>query len=125
MGRGRFLIITEGHMALTAPQLATIKRRSGEAHKATPMVSDADIQLIADESGLIKDSDDLAPSAATYTQTYDLNAVVASVWEEKAGLTAEGFDFAAEGGSFTRSQHYRHCVEQAKRWHGRMSNLSV
>ena len=112
-------------MALTAAELATVKRRAGEAHKATPMVSDADIQLIADESGLVVDSDGNAPADTEYTTTYDLYATAAAVWEEKAAMTAEGFDFAAEGASFTRSQHYRHCVEQAQKMRARQSNLSA
>lgn len=112
-------------MALTATQLATVQRRSGESHKTSPMVDEATIQAIADESGLILDDAAQAPTHADYTPTYDLYAIAATVWDEKAALTAEGYDFAAEGGSFSRSQHYRHCVEQGKRMRAKQSNLSA
>lgn len=112
-------------MALTAGQLSTLKRRSGESHKTAQMISDIDFQLIADESGLVVDADGNGPLDADYTETYDLYAAAGTAWEEKAAMTAEGFDFSAEGGSFTRSQHYRHCVEQGQKMRGRQSNLSA
>ncbi len=114
-------------MALTAAQLSTVGRRAGEAHKTTPnrMVTDETIQLIADEVGLVKDSADLAPTAALYATTYDLAAITAGVWREKAARLSEGFDFRAEGATFTRSQAYRHALQQATYWHGMISNLSV
>lgn len=110
-------------MALTAGQLAAVKRRSGETDNG--MVSDADIQLIADESGLIVDDDGYGPLDATYTTTYDLNAIAAEVWREKAALAADGFDFTAEGASFTRSQFFRHCMKMAAYRAGMVSNQSV
>ena len=112
-------------MALTAAELATVKRRAGEAHKTTPMVDDATIQLIADEVGLVVDDDGNAPLDTGYTTTYDLAAVAAGVWREKAARSAEDFDFDAEGASFTRSQAYEHCMRQAAYWHGQISNLTV
>ena len=112
-------------MALTTQQLNTVARRAGEAHKSERMIEDDTIQFIADELGLIVDSAGLAPSAALYTTTYDLNAIAAGVWREKANMLAEGFDFTAEGASFTRSQAYRHAMQQASKWHAMASNLSV
>ena len=112
-------------MALTAAELATVKRRGGEAHKTTPMVDDATIQLIADEVGLIVDAEGYAPTDALYTTTYDLAAIAAGIWDEKAARAAEGFDFTAEGASFTRSQFYTHCRDQARVWRGRQSNLTA
>lgn len=112
-------------MALTAAELATVKRRAGEAHKGTPMVTDADIQLIADEVGLIVDDDGNGPEDTGYTTTYDLAAVAAGVWREKASRLAENYDFTAEGASFTRSQAYENCMKQARYWHSLCSNLSV
>lgn len=112
-------------MALTAAELATVKRRAGEAHKTTPMVDDATIQLIADEVGLIVDDAGNAPTATDYTTTYDLAAIAAGVWREKAARLAEGYDFTAEGASFTRSQAYEHCLKEARRWHAQCSNLTA
>lgn len=110
-------------MALTAAQLATVKRRSGETDNG--MVSDADIQLIADDAGLIVDADGNGPLDTGYATTYDLNAVAAEVWREKAASAADGFDFTAEGASFTRSQFFRHCMKMAAYRAGMVSNLSA
>jgi hypothetical protein len=112
-------------MALTALQLNTVARRAGEAHKAERMIEDATIQHIADEVGLVKDSADLAPSEALYSTTYDLAAITAGVWREKASMISGDFDFRSEGATFTRSQAYRHALDQATYWHGMISNLSV
>jgi hypothetical protein len=112
-------------MALTTAQLNTVARRAGEAHKSDRMIEDDTIQFIADEVGLVKDSSDRAPIHTDYVTTYDLAAIAAGVWREKAGMLAEGYDFRAEGATFTRSQAYRHALGQATYWHSLISNLSV
>lgn len=110
-------------MALTSGQLATVKRRANESDNG--MVSDEDIQLIADESGLIVDGSGYAPDHASYTTRYDLNAIAAEVWREKAGMVSGGFDFTAEGASFTRSQMYEQFMKMATYRASMISNLSV
>lgn len=112
-------------MALTTAQLARVARQAGEAHKTKRMVDDDTIQLIADDSGLVVDSADNGPLDTGYTTTYDLAAITAAVWHEKAARLGEGFDFTAEGASFTRSQAYRHAIDQAGRWAAKVGNLSA
>ena len=112
-------------MPLSTAQLNAVARRVGEAQKPDRMIEDATIQFIADEVGLVKDSTGKAPIATGYVVTYDLAAIAAGVWREKAAMLAEGFDFRSEGATFTRSQAYRHALAQATYWHGMISNLSV
>jgi hypothetical protein len=111
---------------------------AGEGHKAEDerMVSDATLELLAGEVGLMRDNlgeapisvdaDTGAETANTdYTSTVDLYRVAAEAWREKAGMVAEGFDFRAEGGSFNRSQIYRQYLNQASRYANLSAQLSV
>jgi hypothetical protein len=109
---------------LTAAQLAQLKRMAGEAHKATPMLDDATIQTIADESARVVDADGFTPDDAEYTDTYDLEVAAAECWRTKAGMVAEGYDFSAEGAMLTRSQMHRHYLEQATLHGARAGNMS-
>lgn len=97
----------------------------GESHKTTRMVDDAELQIIADDVALVPDSDANAPDHADYTTTYDLYRAAAEAWDRKANMVAEGFDFIAEGGEFSRSQVFKHYISQARRYRGMASSLSV
>jgi len=46
--------------------------------------------------------------------TYDLNAAAADIWEEKAGAIAENYDFAADGGRYSRSQKYEQYMSKSR-----------
>lgn len=112
---------------LTAEQLARLGRMAGEAHKATAdrMVTDATLELIATDVALVIDADGYAPTDALYTATVDLYRAAAEAWREKAGMVADGYDFKAEGASFTRSQMYKHYLEQAARYAGMANSLTM
>jgi hypothetical protein len=113
-------------LALTAAQLTRLGSLVGEAHKnaADRIVSDAQLQLIADASALVPDTLGFAPSHASYTATYDLYRAAAEGWRWKAGVVSETYDFIAEGGEFRRAQVYDHYMEQSKRYAGMVGNLS-
>jgi len=51
---------------------------------------------------------------ALWIPTYDLYAAAVHVWEEKASLQVGNYDFSADGGSYSRSQHYQMCMKQAR-----------
>lgn len=51
--------------------------------------------------------------------TYDLNAAAAAIWEEKAGVLSQDFDFQADGGSYSRSQAYEQAMKQARYYRAR------
>lgn len=46
--------------------------------------------------------------------TYDLHAAAAEIWEEKAALLAEDYDFKADGASYERSQAHEQAKKQAR-----------
>ena len=113
-------------MALTAAQLTRLGSLAGETHKnsADRLVTDDQLQLIADASALIPDTSDRAPNHASYTATYDLYRAAAEAWRWKAGIVSETYDFIAEGGEFKRAQVYAHYMEQAKRYAGMAGSLA-
>jgi hypothetical protein len=100
---------------------------AGEGHKdaAERMLSDARLDEIAGEVALIRDDTGLAPPDTGYVTTVDLYRAAAECWREKAGQVADGYDFKAEGASFTRSQMYDHYMEQASRYASMVGQLTV
>lgn len=50
----------------------------------------------------------------TWMPTFDLHHAAADLWEEKAAAVVGHFDFSADGGNYTRSQVYAHCMRMAK-----------
>jgi hypothetical protein len=60
-----------------------------------------------------------------WTPTYDLHGAAADIWEEKAVLKIEKFDFTADGGTFRMSQQYEFCMRQARVNRSRMSPRSA
>lgn len=62
------------------------------------------------------DGQGLAPSDATWTPTWDLNAAAAEGWRRKAGKAAGQFSFTADGQTFHRAEMYRHCLSMAEHY---------
>lgn len=50
----------------------------------------------------------------SWIATYDLHAAAADIWEEKAAIVAQDFDFDADGGSYSRSQVYVQYMQSAR-----------
>lgn len=101
-------------MALTAAQLARVRRMAAEPTEDT--YTDADIDTLADQVAKVVDASGYAPSHADYTDTYDLYILTAEIWREKAGNVADEYDFVAEGAEFSRSQKYTTFLSQAARY---------
>jgi hypothetical protein len=49
--------------------------------------------------------------------TYDLHAAATDIWQEKAAIVAQDFDFDADGGSYSRNQVFEQYMRLA-RYHG-------
>ena len=60
-----------------------------------------------------------------WTPTYDLNAAAAEIWEEKAADIQDQFDFAADGGNYSRSQKYQQAINMASRFKSRSKSRNV
>ncbi len=49
-----------------------------------------------------------------WVEGYDMHSAAADIWEEKAAVVAQDFDFNADGGSYQRSQVYEQYMKQAR-----------
>ena len=116
-------------MTATAAQIAQIRRMVAEPTADT--YTDVLIQGFIETYPLL---DDLGtePFLIDYTTTpptrieqvgwiptYDLNAAAAAIWEEKAAVLSQDFDFQADGGSYSRSQAYEQAMKQARYFRAR------
>ena len=56
---------------------------------------------------------------SNWIPTYNLNSAAAQIWDEKAATISNQYDFKADGGDYSRSQAYKHALEQAKYYRSR------
>jgi len=100
---------------MTVPMelVADVRRMSAEP---TPAVYNDNLIKRLIEKRPITDKDGRTSDSTNWTPTYDLNAVVADIWDEKASAVADETDFTADGGSFNRSQRYEMYRKQASRY---------
>ena len=56
---------------------------------------------------------------------FDLYAAAAEVWDEKAAVYAQDYDFAADGGDYKRSQAHDHALKMARLYRARRLARSV
>lgn len=122
-------------MAVTAEQIQQIRRMVNELTTATYTDDDisAVIELypVMDELGTQPyywDYTTVPPSKVDDTNwiaTYDLNAAASAIWEEKAGVLAQDYDFKADGGDYTRSQAYEQAMKQARRFGSKRRPTSI
>jgi hypothetical protein len=104
-------------MAL-ADDLSRLRRLVNEPTTAT--YSDAELTA-ALERHLALDSQGRRPYQyggvtldPLYVTTYDVYAAAADVWEEKAAVVADEFDYSGDGANMTRSQKHAHFMRQAQ-----------
>jgi hypothetical protein len=109
-------------MAATAGQVADLRRMVGEPNDTT-----YDDELLTDiiERYPLIDSDGYEPDHDDWTSTYDLNAAAADIWSEKAAVLAPNYDFAADGGRYSRSQGHQHAMQMARYYRARRSPGTV
>jgi hypothetical protein len=65
------------------------------------------------------DAEGYDPDDASWTDTYDLNAAAAAIWEEQAAALADEFDFNADGGSHSASQKYKNAIKMSRHFAAR------
>jgi hypothetical protein len=111
-------------MTATDAQIAQVRRMAAEP--TTDTYSD---DLIADyieryphidEQGerpytLSSDAPPIQVANTNWIPTYDLHAAAADIWEEKAAVPAQDFDFSEDNiGSYKRSQVYEQYMKQCR-----------
>ena len=111
-------------MTATAAQVAQLRRMVNETTATT--YSDADLATMIEAYPCLDargeepgpwDTSTTPPTwdaNESWIPTYDLSAAAAAIWEEKAAILAQDFDFNADGGDYTRSQTYEQAMKQAR-----------
>jgi len=116
-------------MAVTTDQIAQVRRMVAEPTSDT-YSDDAFRTAIAaracrDSRGIEPTYLDFTTDPPTYTtnpswiETYDLNAVAADIWNEKAAAVACGHDFSADGASYSLSQRFAQYSKMAQKYNSR------
>lgn len=121
-------------MSATAAQIARLRRMTAEPD-ATTYSDDTLADYI--EAHPVRDAQGREPYerlsdgrlSATlndlWTETYDLNAAAADVWDEKASALTEETDTSVEGASITRSQAYEHARNEARKYRGKQRPSTI
>lgn len=108
-------------MTATATQIAQVRRMTAEPDETT--YNDEDVAGYIETYPVIDDNNNI-PDDDDWAATYDLHAAAGDIWEEKAAAAAGEFDFAADGGNYSRSQKYEQYMKQA-RWHRARRRVST
>lgn len=109
-------------MAATEAQVSKLRRMIAESDDTT--YSDDDLATYI-ESWPLADSDGNEPDDDDWTATYDLNAAASELWAEKAATVAMDYDFAADGGNYSRSQVHAQYTKQSRYYAARKAIGSV
>jgi hypothetical protein len=116
-------------MAATAAEVARLRRMVNEAddttYDDTALEETIESYPCIDERGEEPYTWDTSTDPPTqddndsWIATYDLNAAAADIWEEKAAVLAQDYDFNADGGRYSRSQAYEQAMKQARYYRSR------
>ena len=122
-------------MTATAAQIAQVRRMIAESDATT--YSD---NLIATYIEAYPLMDELGEDPYTWDETtepphkdtnddwiptYDLNAAAADIWLEKASAFSPNYDFAADGGNYSRSQAYEQAMKQYRNYNAKRVMASI
>lgn len=94
-----------------ADYIASVRRAVAEPTAVA--YTDSAIQAMIEKYPVIDDGH-RDPDHAEWVPTYDLNAVAADIWAEKASATSHQYDFNADGGSYSWSQQFEHCMSMSR-----------
>ena len=100
-------------MTITPEELVRLRRMIAEPSQDN--YTDVELTELA-ETAKIPDLNGLEPTDPNYIPTYDLYALAAEIWDEKASEISDEFDFSADGGSFSRSQKVQQYMAQARKY---------
>lgn len=80
-----------------------------------PVISDADLDSIVDTYA-IQDNWGVWPGTQGWTETYDVNAILAEVWRAKAAQVAADYNFTADNASYSKADVLAHCLEMEAKY---------
>jgi hypothetical protein len=117
-------------MSATDEQIARLRRMANES--GTTTYTDKDLAQTIERYPLVDERgeepwEDSETTPGTleanedWLPTYDLNSAAADIWQEKAAPGAQDYDFAADGGSYTRSQAFAQAMQMVRYFRSRRS----
>jgi hypothetical protein len=116
-------------MSATAAQIAQVRRMVNESGTTTydddAISTYIEVYPLLDERGEAPYTWDTTTTPPTqeanddWIDTYDLNAAAADIWQEKAAIVAQDYDFKADGGSYSRSQVTQAYMAQSRYYRAR------
>lgn len=109
-------------MPATDGMIARLRRMVNEP--STAVYSDDTLAEMIERFPLT-DAFGYEPDDDNWTETYDLNAAAADIWDEKAASLAHLYDFKADGGDYSRSQAQENAMKQARVYRSRRSFRGV
>ena len=122
-------------MAATAVMAAQLRRMVDESTETTyddDLIDDIiEKYPLLDVLGTSPQDVDYSTTPPTISEldewipTYDLNAAAAEIWGEKAGAVSDEFDFAADGGNFSRSQKEEAYMVKSRWYSSRRSAKTI
>lgn len=110
-------------MAATAAQIAQLRRMVAEptptTYIDTELAGYIETYPLMDERGEQPYTWSSATPPAqvvntSWVATYDLNAAAADIWQEKAAVWADKYDFSADGGNYKVSNAYEQAMKQVR-----------
>ncbi len=122
-------------MSATEAQIARVRRMTAEPDAEGTYDDDAIAGYI--EAHPVRDAQGREPYErlddgrlsttinSLWTETYDLAAAAADVWDEKASALTEETDTSVDGASITRSQAYQHARSEARKYRGRSRPATI
>lgn len=112
-------------MSVTAAMLAELRRYIDEPDDSNGYDDDTLTEYVERYPGIDEQGEEpytLDTSTSPPTQdanedwiaTYDLHAVAALIWPEKAATISDRYDFSADGGQFVRHQAFDQYMQMAR-----------
>lgn len=105
----------------SSSDIARVRRLAAEPTNTT--YDDATITEYIERYPL-RDAENNTPDETDWAGKWDVYAAAGDIWEEKAAAYVGGFDFSADGASFSRSQVYEQMLGQARRCRAYSSAVS-
>lgn len=98
-------------MAATADNISEVRRLANEPTQSP--YSDAILTAYIERYPLM-DDEGRESGEDGWVPSYDLNAVSADIWSEKASAVQMYYDFSADGGKYSQSQLYEMAMDKSR-----------
>lgn len=110
-------------MAATSAQIERLRRMVAEPDQSGDYTNTTLRGYI--EAAPMFDTDGNEPTDDDWVETYDLNAVAAQIWEEKAAVVAQDYTYSADGASYNRSDVYSQYMKHARRYASKRNPTTI